>query len=179
MPEPEAAPPPATTAEASAIPPTPPTETPSSRASFTSCPPEEEREALSSRTTRSDSEPDARLTRRREGIRARGVSDENTDRDGDVRISDVRQEPTPEPEGQARAGGLRESEQREKGEHVEDVGMSGGSGVASPEAQSTEEGRIPPAAEGEKDARATEDGDSAPVYLSYPPAMEREPVCQL
>ena len=88
----------------------------------------------------------------------------------------MRQEPTPEPEAQAREGARRESEGREKGEHVEDVGVSGGSGVASPEAQGAEEARSARPVEGEGGARSAEDGESAPLYLSYPPAMEREKV---
>lgn len=174
MPEPEAAAPPAANAQAAAVPPTPPTETSSSRASFTSCPPEEERESLGSRTARPDGDTNARSPRRRETDHSRGASEGNTDRDGDVRIADVRQEPTPEPEGQARAGAQRESESREKGEHVEDVGLSGGSGVGSPEAQGAEEGRIARPAEGV--AKAAEDTDSAPLYLSYPSPIEREKV---
>lgn len=162
MPEPEAA------ADV-AIPPTPPLETSSSRASFTSCPPEEERESHAPRAARTEA-PLARSPGTSSAI----------DEDGDARITDVRQEPTPEPD----VRGGAQVDREEKGEHVEDAGMSIGaearSAVASPELNDRVEGKERIAQQDREilvgqSEQVTGDGDSAPVYMSYPP-LQREKV---
>lgn len=175
MPEPES-----TTAEV-AVPPTPPIETPSSRASFASCPPEEEREAIVSRVT---ARADTPLPQSPETSSA--VDDDvDSDAVGDARIAmaDVRQEPTPEPE--ARLGARRDGlDEREKGEREEDAGITVNeesmSAFASPEMRGEEggEGRMArTAAEVQRNpgAERPDDGESAPLYLTYPP-LQREKV---
>lgn len=136
-----------------AVPPTPPIETSSSRASFTSCPPEEDREQHAPREPRADS---AQLAAP-ELVSERHVN--------------ATQEPTPEPEAQL--GASREvamQEEHEKGEHIEDAGVvaESPSPVGSPVAQSEGDVRLAqsqaPAALG-----ALETGEAAPRYLSYPP----------
>ena len=162
MPEPDAA------AEV-AVPPTPPIESASSRASFASCPPEEDREVRARRSRSSVDDDDG--ARERESDSA---VEEAEDRDGDVRIRDVRQEPTPEPEGEVGVGPQQRVEM-EKGEHVEDVGVR--SGVGSPEGREREQGEGDVRMEAETNERleGADDGESAPLYLSYPP-IQREKV---
>lgn len=153
------------------IPPTPPIETSSSRASFASCPPEDERERVFRADTPLPQSPEASSA---------------IDEDGDARIANMRQEPTPEPE--ARLGALRDEveedrEKRRRGGEETAVGEGDGrSAVTSPEMRGGSESEGGSARRSAEDGQVSRsegevDGEGAPLYMSYPP-LRREKVQQ-
>ena len=154
----------------SVVPPTPPLGTSSSRASFASCPSEEERETHAPREARPH--PPLPLPQPTSSSAVdETIIDEHT----------TTQEPTPEPDARAGVSSERNPprEQRDKGEHVEDVRFTAElpSPVGSPEAQSDSDVRLAQsmatAALREGEGQGEE---QRPRYLYYPPS-DKNRVC--
>ncbi|KAK5733443.1 hypothetical protein LTR17_009688 [Elasticomyces elasticus] len=144
-------------------PPSPPAEaSSSSRASFASCPPEEEREREhhgSSRQQSIDSPQLSDVEAEGEGEAEEAVEDDR---------EDAIQLPTPEPEVQHGTSqhSVVESQEHEKGEHIENAGIEGTS--ASPDASNEGEARLTRSM-----SAASISSLNEPLYMTFPQERKR------